>query len=194
MSKTKRRKPVKRATDRAGIALPTRRELDFVRLIAGYLRFRLPEDFERDLRYVRTFLDTFAYKRSGPVFKSDVQRRCAIARQFAYEGRPLTDYAEKLGVTMEQAALLEPFDHIGQSRQGAADMTRQIAQPQRPPGRHRQRAEHEVVEQRQLIVALELGVERRRQVEHEPRQGNPGFPLTFVQPPRFLRHALNPTT
>ncbi|HEX6979033.1 MAG TPA: hypothetical protein VF342_07015 [Alphaproteobacteria bacterium] len=109
MSKTKRRKPVKRATDRAGIALPTRRELDFVRLIAGYLRFRLPEDFERDLRYVRTFLDTFAYARSGPVFKSDVQRRCAIARQFAYEGRPLTDYAEKLGVTTEQAALLETF-------------------------------------------------------------------------------------
>lgn len=122
MSKTKRRKPVKRATDRAGIALPTRRELDFVRLIAGYLRFRLPEDFERDLRYVRTFLDTFAYKRSGPVFKSDVQRRCAIARQFAYEGRPLTDYAEKLGVTMEQAALLEKFgQQKARTRWRAAD-------------------------------------------------------------------------
>jgi len=106
---TKRRKPVKRTTDGSGAKRPTAREVDFVRLIAGYLRFPLPTGIERDLPYVRTFLDTFAYSRTGPVTKDDVRRRCALARALAYEERSIGDYVEKLGVTQAQAELLQEF-------------------------------------------------------------------------------------
>jgi hypothetical protein len=106
---TKRRKPVKRTTDASGAKRPTAREVDFVRLIAGYLHFPLPRGLERDLSYVRIFLDTFAYSRTGAVTKDDVRRRCALARVLAYEERPIEDYVEKLGVTRAQAELLQTF-------------------------------------------------------------------------------------
>ena len=106
---TKRRKPVKRTTDASGAKRPTAREVDFVRLIAGYLRFPLPRGIERDLPYVRTFLDTFAYSRTGGITKGDVRRRCTLARALAYEERPIEDYVEKLGVTRAQAELLQTF-------------------------------------------------------------------------------------
>lgn len=106
----RRRKPVLRQYDCDGFPLPTQKEILFVKKIAGHIRFVLPDDFGKELWFVRAFLQVFAYGRGGEsTSKGEVRRRCNLARQLADEDRPPEDIASKLGLTRFQAEILEEY-------------------------------------------------------------------------------------
>jgi hypothetical protein len=103
----RKKKGARRATNRDGLRLPTEAEIGFVRLIAGYVRFRLPENFDSSLWFVRCFLDAFHYGGGkDDTSMQEVKRRAALAREFAFEGRTYKELAAKCEIAPPEAEIL----------------------------------------------------------------------------------------
>jgi len=90
-------RPVQRAADAAGRALPTAKELDLVRELGRRWGLELPSGYRQNLPFVRAFLDVFAFDgERNP--RDQIVRRLRNARQLAWDGVAGEDIARKLDV------------------------------------------------------------------------------------------------
>ncbi len=91
------RRPVQRVADSAGRALPTAKELDLLRELGRRWGIDLPAGYRQDLRFVRAFLDVFAFDGQHNT-REQILRRLRSARQLAWDGVAAEDIARKLDV------------------------------------------------------------------------------------------------
>jgi len=102
------RRPVQRAADPAGNALPTARELDLVRELGRRWGLDLPAGYRQDLALVRAFLDVFALDGQRNT-REQILRRLRNARQLAWDGVAAADVARKLDVPECLGPLLHAY-------------------------------------------------------------------------------------
>jgi hypothetical protein len=95
VNKTRRQRPARRQQEASGADLPTAKELALAAELAARWRLTLPEAYERDLPFVRTFLSVFALDRATNPPEL-VLRRLRNARQFAWDGLGPEEIARKL--------------------------------------------------------------------------------------------------
>ena len=99
---------VRRDFDTNGNPLPTQLELGFVQTVSDFMGYELPSGYEKELWFIRAFLDVLSY---GPdqAKKREVKRRCNIARDFVDMGYSYRNLEEKLRLSEAEAEVLHDY-------------------------------------------------------------------------------------